>query len=384
MVTISLYLDARGLDEERSAPIKIRITKKRTTAYIGTDIRINAKNWDNKKKKIINDSRAARMNIALSKKLTEIETIVLQLSESGHTARLNAAEIKREIQRILNPIEENENTFYNYFLSFQKRCKAQRTKEIYSNTLYKMELFDKNLRSYSFENITRKWLSEFELWLSVKRSNKINTISIDLRNIRAVFNDAIDNEVTVFYPFRKKSIKNEETKKRSLSVEQLRTLFMIENNRHVDLFKLCFILIGINLVDLCSLYTITDNRITYKRAKTGKFYSIKVENEAMEIITRHRGETHLLDFAERYSDYTTLTKKVDKELKKFFPNLSLYWARHSWATVAASLDIPNETIAAALGHGYGNRITAIYIDFDRRKVDEANRKVLDWVFYGKK
>lgn len=38
---------------------------------------------------------------------------------------------------------------------------------------------------------------------------------------------------------------------------------------------------------------------------------------------------------------------------------------------------------AALGHG-GNSVTDIYIDFDRRKVDEANRRVLDWVLYGRR
>ena len=56
--------------------------------------------------------------------------------------------------------------------------------------------------------------------------------------------------------------------------------------------------------------------------------------------------------------------------------LTSYWARHSWATIAASLDIPKDTIAHALGHG-GNTVTDIYIDFDQRKVDEANRRVLE-------
>lgn len=72
-----------------------------------------------------------------------------------------------------------------------------------------------------------------------------------------------------------------------------------------------------------------------------------------------------------------------KNHKAICPDLSTYWARHTWATIAASLEIPKETIAAALGHG-GNTVTDIYIDFDRKKVDEANRKVLDWVLYGKK
>lgn len=61
-----------------------------------------------------------------------------------------------------------------------------------------------------------------------------------------------------------------------------------------------------------------------------------------------------------------------------FPDISQYWCRHTWATIAADLDIPKETIAAALGHG-GNSVTDIYINFDRKKIDEANRKVLDYI-----
>ena len=57
----------------------------------------------------------------------------------------------------------------------------------------------------------------------------------------------------------------------------------------------------------------------------------------------------------------------------------LYIARHTWATVAASLDIPKETISEALGHSIGSEVTSIYINFDRKKVDEANRKVIDMV-----
>ena len=62
---------------------------------------------------------------------------------------------------------------------------------------------------------------------------------------------------------------------------------------------------------------------------------------------------------------------------------SMYWARHSWATIAAELDIPKETIAAALGHS-SNTVTDIYINFDRAKIDRANRQVLDYVLYNKK
>jgi integrase len=60
-------------------------------------------------------------------------------------------------------------------------------------------------------------------------------------------------------------------------------------------------------------------------------------------------------------------------------DVTAYSARHSWATVAASLDIPDDVIALALGHTPRNATTDIYIRRDLRKVDEANRRVIDYV-----
>ena len=162
-----------------------------------------------------------------------------------------------------------------------------------------------------------------------------------------------------------------------------------------------FMLIGINTVDLCHLKEIdSEGRINYHRAKTNRLYSIKVEPEALEIINKYRGEKWLLNILDRYQDYKDYTKRMNRALKKIgpvkrvglggkkiyeplFPDISTYWARHTWATIAASLDIPRDTIAHALGHG-NNTVTDIYIDFDERKIDEANRKVLDWVLHGKR
>lgn len=72
-----------------------------------------------------------------------------------------------------------------------------------------------------------------------------------------------------------------------------------------------------------------------------------------------------------------------KEITPAFPGLTMYWARHSWATTAAFLDIPKEVIAAGLGHGC-TTVTDIYINFDETKVDRANRMILDFVLYDKK
>ena len=56
----------------------------------------------------------------------------------------------------------------------------------------------------------------------------------------------------------------------------------------------------------------------------------------------------------------------------------LYIGRHTWATLASKLDTPKDVISEALGHEYGSSTTSIYINFNREKVDQANRKVIDF------
>lgn len=114
----------------------------------------------------------------------------------------------------------------------------------------------------------------------------------------------------------------------------------------------------------------------------------------MEIINKYRGKTHLLDILDDYSNYKDFIHRMNLGLKKvgklerkglggkkyitpLFPGISSYWARHTWATIAASLDIPKETIAEGLGHST-KTVTDIYINFDKKKVDEANRKIIDY------
>ena len=232
-----------------------------------------------------------------------------------------------------------------------------------------------------------------------------NSRNIHLRNIRAVFNDALDDEIINFYPFRRLDMRPVPTPKRNLKVEELRKLFLYPAEEHalyyIDIVKLMFMLIGINMVDLCRLKEIVDGRVVFNRAKTHRLYSIKVEPEALEIIERHRGKDWLIDILDHYKDHNDFTRKINKTLQRIgpvkrvglggkkiydpvFPNITTYWVRHSWATIAANdLDIPKDIISHALGHG-NNTVTDIYIEFDQRKVDEANRRVLDWVLYGKR
>lgn len=330
----------------------------------------------------------------------EIDNILFEFQKNGEIADMTPAQIKIKVLSALNPDKADKNLFASRFLKFANTKKSS-TQEIYLHTYKRMQAYmgDK-LDKLSFEDITKEWLTAFDTFLA-KTSPSKNARNIHLRNIRSVFNEAIDDNITTFYPFRRFKIRPVATPKRSMTVEQLRTLFSYPVEPHVvqylDMFKLIFFLCGINIIDLCMLKDIRDGRIEYYRAKTNRLYSIKVEPEAMEIINKYKGENYLLNIMDRYGNHKNYASRLNNNLKNIgevkrvglggkkiytpiFPFLSTYWARHSWATIAASLDIPKETIAAALGHG-GNTVTDIYIDFDRRKIDEANRKVMDWVLY---
>lgn len=305
---------------------------------------------------------------------------------------------------ILDDEDEDTVKFTRHFQRFIDGKTNKGTKGVYKHTLNKIRAFDHDIDKKSFEEIDLKWLNDFEHFCAQTASK--NARNIHLRNIRAVFNNAIDYEITSAYPFRRFKIRPEPTRKRSLSVEEIRKLFdyPVEEYAEIyrDCFKLIFMLIGINSVDLWALKSITrDGRIEYKRAKTGRLYSIKVEPEAMEIIERYKGENGLLCIADRWSDSRNFRHQCNKALQRIgkvervglggkkiitaeFENVTTYYARHSWATIARSLGVSIDDIALALGHGDGHDLTRIYLDEDRQKIDDANRRVLDWVLYCKK
>lgn len=405
MATTKFYLDKRAVKKDGTSPLKISLSHKGHTALISLNVYLSAVQWDEKRERVINTDKKIFLNEFIKKRKLEVDSALLRLAVNGVLANLTVSQIKYLIMQELEPIVEAQdgNFVYEFKKFMQSRIKS-RTRELYSATLSRMRKFCPKLEKIRFEDITKDWLVSFDEFLARTSPSK-NARNIHFRNIRAVFNSAIDNEVTAYYPFRKFKIQSMPTIKRALTVEQLRLLFNYEveeyQEKYRDMFKLIFCLIGINAVDLLhlALNNINNGRIEYRRAKTGRMYDLKIEPEAALLIEKLHGEKYLVDVLDRYKDYRNYVKRlndnlqmigetfVDKRGKKcrkpLFPNITTYWARHSWATIAAELDIPKETIAAALGHG-GNTVTDIYIDFDRKKVDEANRRVLDYVFYGKR
>ncbi len=392
-----------------TAQLKVGINKKGSSAYVSLGVWITPSQWDAVREKVKDHPNKNNLNSFIETRRTEIQNTIQRLTADGQLTKLTATQIKNKVLAVLEPDTE-PNAFVQRMELFTSTREAQSTKEKYELTLKRVLEYDSKARTRTFEDINREWLDGFDRFLMQYNTTK-NGRNIHLRNIRAVFNDAIDNEVTMAYPFRKFKIRNEATVKRSLTLQQLRELFNYPvepyQQRYLDMFKLSFFLIGINVTDLCLLYEVSpDGYLVYKRAKTKKMYSIKVEPEAQEIINRYSGKGYLLNLLDGISKPTTFTKKFDRGLKEIgpvtyepnpewkrgskkhrlhkvhhpaFPGLSSYWARHTWATIASELDIPDATISASLGHSTTNKTTAIYIDFNREKIDNANRKVIDYV-----
>lgn len=348
------------------------------------------------------------LRLLVSQYSAYLERVASKTIEDGNI-KIDVLAIRNEFERHFGLIEDVENdvrgTFVAHFLKFLDGKTNKGTRGVYKHTLDKMRLYDSDIDKKTFEDIDLEWLTDFEAFCA-KTASK-NARNIHLRNIRAVFNNAIDFEITTAYPFRRFKIRPEATRKRSLAVEDLRKLFNhpVEEYAEIyrDMFKLIFLLIGINSADLWALKSITrDGRIEYKRAKTGRLYSIKIEPEAMEIIERYKGSNGLLCIADRWNDSRNFRHQCNKALQKIgrvervgrggkkiitaeFEHLTTYYARHSWATIAYNdCGISKDIIAQALGHSGGETVTDIYLDKDMRLVDEANRRVVDWVLYGKR
>lgn len=389
MASVQLTLDRRAKKKDGTYPLKFTISHAGRTAQIPADVALLPDHWDSTKRRVVVRADKYLLNAQLTARLNDIERAILQLRMEGRVKHCTAIELRDMILGIIEPHDERPATFTEFFSRFATSHNNERTKAIYNATLVAVRKFDKDADSLTFEDINRQWLEEFFAWMA-RTSPSINARNIHLRNIRAAFNAAIDDGVTAAYPFRRYKIHPVATRKRNLKPDALRSIFAADvpewQQKYVDTFKLMFLLIGINVADLLTLPPNADagGRIEYNRKKTHRLYSIKVEPEAKAIIEKYRGSKNLLNVADGCKNYRSFAQRLNNNLHTLKPGLTSYWARHSWATIAADLDISEDTIALALGHSSAHTTTAIYIQRDQRKVDAANRKVIDWVLHGKK
>lgn len=372
----------------------------RKSVYLTLGIKLFPEQWDGLK--VVKHPRAQMLNNQLMARKADIDCQLYEWQRAGTLKGKTAKEIKEMIEIEENGTQDTEvATVGTWFMSYANRKKGL-TLSTYRYTYNKLNQYC-NIDRVPFEDVTPRWLELFENWL-VGQGQSTATISIHFRYLRAVFNDAIDEGITANYPFRKFKIKKAEAKKRSLTLHELQMLlnYPVEphQQKYIDYFKLMVLLRGINMKDLAALThdNVTGDRLEYIRAKTKKPYSIKLEPEVRELLDKLKGEQHLVNIHDTYTNYVNFEKRMNRELKNIgavtvgsrgkktikplFPRLSTYWARHTFATIAYNdCGIPMDIISDLLGHSNGMAVTNVYVRRNEKIADEAARAIIDKILY---
>ena len=226
-----------------------------------------------------------------------------------------------------------------------------------------------------------------------------NSTSYYMRNLRAVYNRAVAEELTVqHHPFRYVYTGISKTQKRAIpmkSIRQIRDLNLADDPISAyarDLFMFSFYTRGMSFVDMAFLKKrdLQNGILSYRRRKTNQQLTIKWEKPMQEIIDRYdtTESPYLLPIIknngkDEVRQYRNEEHLINKKLKKIGTQLGLqiplttYVARHGWASIAQSKHIPIATISEAMGHD-SEQTTRIYLaSLDTSGVDKANRLIIN-------
>lgn len=409
MAKISYYLDGRKSGRPN---VKMRISAGSKAAMLSMGVQLdNEKQWTgDTNTPIVGHPLAKVWNAMLLARMAAAMEALYALQMRGEEYTI--ADIKDAVCAKIDPNAVRENVPDNALVKIWRKHmegKTGRTFELYHETLKRIESFvggQAALIKLKIEDITLQWLDEFDRWMSSTRG--VNSRSIDMRNLRAVCMYAWRYDLTDKYVFKRWKIKREEGDIHPLTSDQFTRIFTFDLSGRPDLQMyrdmalLGFYLIGINMVDLHALTwnDVENGYIKYRRAKTHRKYRVKIEPEAQAIIDKYKGENHLLSWADRYRDHRDFVKHLNDALQKIGPSrveaiegsyhgrthvvyepivkdMTYYRMRHTFGCFAGEIDIPKDVIALCLGHGK-KTVTDVYVQYDQRKIDDANRKVIDY------
>lgn len=376
-------------------PLKIRVCKDRKTRYINLGVSTKAEYWDFGK----NQPKPTCPNRELiekliSNKISEVKSKIVELKSedkefSATTLVENVSNPSKIItvgelfRQHIHCLEEEKRTGYR--LSIQQTY----------NSLLK---FNKHL-DIPFSDMDCNWLRRYETWLR-KQNKSENTIGIRFRNIRMIFNLAMDMELVKSenYPFKKFKVSKlyQETVKRALSKGEILTVIDYPTagkdfytKLAINLFTFSYFMGGINFVDMAYLTerNVIDNRLIYHRRKTGKLINLPMQQRAYMVLKEYKksNEAYLFPILssrhkteqQRLNRLHKVVTKVNKALKSIGEELHIpiklttYVARHSYATVLKRAGVSTSIISESLGHS-SEKVTQIYLDgFENSQIDKA-------------
>lgn len=286
------------------------------------------------------------------------------------------------------------------FLSEQilhkKRLGKIRSSETYRATLNSFKRFRKGI-DLPFDRIDARLMEQYEADLQGRGLSR-NTSSFYLRILRTNYRMAVEQGLTPDrHPFKHVYCGMDKTAKRSLTFEEIKRIKALDLSRRSaqafarDMFLFSFCTRGMSFIDMAYLrkQDLKNGYLIYRRKKTGQLLTVEWTSQMQSILDRHPHPTtqYLLPIITREDgserrQYQNQMMRINRRLKdvavraKLSVPLSLYYSRHSWATIARRKEIPLSVISEGLGHD-SESTTQIYLDSIRSfEVDKANRKIL--------
>ena len=386
----------------RPGSIVYLVTHRRVVRQITTGYKIYPDEWDEKQATLIargnkdDDGRSQYITLVAKRIRQDMERLdaVIREQENKSTG-FTSDDVVASFHGFLK-----SHSFRNFMaesIDRLKRLDKERTAETYTSAMNSFMRF-RGGRDVLFDEITSDLMMEYEAWL---RGNgvKKNTVSFYNRILRAVYNRAVEKELVVqHYPFKHVYTGIDKTVKRAITLEEIKKIkeldlsFKPSLDFARDMFLFSFYTRGMSFVDMAYLKRedLQNGMLTYCRKKTGQRLSIRWEPCMQQIVERYPNgnPAYLLPILVRSDSderrqYKNVGHLINRNLRKLGRELGLavpltmYVARHTWASVARSRNIPLSVISESMGHD-SEATTRIYLaSLDTAVVDQANRLVIN-------
>jgi hypothetical protein len=322
MITFKAQTRKNQTKDDGKTNIKIRISHNGKTRYISTKFNVEPAQFDNRVGQVITrkHENASFINTNLRNKISAYEKVTNELD-----SRIDHIDI-HSLMQLLKQSTNGKADFLSHMDRYiEELNEAGRDSYAKSIQQTKDRLIDFTCsEKLPFKELNYHFLQRFEGHYA-KKGMRVNSIALHHRNMRTIFNNAINRDLVGqdIYPYRKYKIKKESTKNRDLKINELAKLssFQFESRsveRARDLFMLSFYLLGVNMKDLINAREeqFQRGRFRYRRSKTHKEYTIKVLPEAMIIINKYRGtEGYLLNLMEKKQKNTKKSNRTTPQYK---------------------------------------------------------------------
>lgn len=385
----------------KEGSLVFQIIHGRSVRRITSEYKIFACEWDKDNGRIILppplSPRYEYMASVKSDLQWQLDRLRRMTAESEKTADTVSLD---EITANFSPCTDISDSVFN-FIRNQIRHKRQlgkvRSSETYRSMLNSLMHF-RNGRDLTFDMVDGGLMELYEAWM-LNGGLIRNTTSFYMRILRTNYKMAVEKGLTADrHPFRHVYCGMDKTVKRSIPFIDIKKINGLDLSRKPsldfarDMFMFSFCTRGMSFIDMAYLKKtdLDSGCLAYRRKKTGQLLTVEWTRQMQAITDKYKPNAtkYLLPIITREDgserrQYQNQMRKINRHLKDIarlagLPlALSMYYTRHSWATIARGKDIPLAVISEALGHD-SETTTQIYLDsIKSSEVDKANSMILE-------